>query len=132
MILSNSGIEAGKKVRADAGFIKLNRQLSPDVTTEVESEPQDLNENLNQHKMINYPNPFNSSTTIEFTFPANQKFELSLYNVLGQKINSLEGISNSSGINQIKIDSTNLAGGIYFCSVKGEKINLTTKLIILK
>jgi uncharacterized lipoprotein YddW (UPF0748 family) len=132
MILSNSGIEAGKKVRADAGFIKLNRQLSPDVTTEVESEPQDVNENLNQHKMINYPNPFNSSTTIEFTFPANQKFELSLYNVLGQKINSLEGISNSSGINQIKIDSTNLAGGIYFCSVKGEKINLTTKLIILK
>jgi len=87
---------------------------------------------LNIHRMINYPNPFNSSTTIEFTFPANKRFQLSLYNLLGQKVDFIEGISSSNGINQIKIDSTNLAGGVYFCSVRGENLNLITKLMVLK
>jgi len=132
LILSNYGVEAGKKVRADAAFIKLNRILSPDVTTNVETESPNLNDNLNIHRMINYPNPFNSSTTIEFTFPANKKFQLSLYNLLGQKVDFIEGISSSNGINQIKIDSTNLAGGVYFCSVRGENLNLITKLMVLK
>ncbi|MEJ5306453.1 MAG: family 10 glycosylhydrolase [Ignavibacteria bacterium] len=132
LILSNSGVEAGKKVRADAAYIKLNRQLSPDVTTGVETDSPDLNDNFDKMKIINYPNPFNSSTTIEFTFPANQKYQFALYNLLGQKITSLEGFSNSSGINQIRIDSTNLAGGVYFCSVKGAELTLTTKLIVLK
>ncbi len=132
LILSNYGIEAGKKVRADAAFIKLNRQLSPDITTNVESDSKDINENLIKPGIINYPNPFNSSTTIEFTLPPNEKYYLSLYNLLGQKVNSFEGISNSNGINQIKIDSTDLTGGIYFCSVRGNKINLSSKLIVLK
>ncbi|MGB9665670.1 MAG: family 10 glycosylhydrolase [Ignavibacteria bacterium] len=132
LILSNYEIEAGKKVRADAAFIKLNRQLSPDVTTNVESDSKDINENLIKPGIINYPNPFNSSTTIEFTLPPNEKYYLSLYNLLGQKVNSFEGISNSNGINQIKIDSTDLTGGIYFCSVRGNKINLSSKLIVLK
>jgi hypothetical protein len=132
LILSNYGVEAGKKVRADAAFIKLNRILSPDVTTNVETESPNLNDNLNIHRMINYPNPFNSSTTIEFTFPANKRFQLSLYNLLGQKVDFIEGISSSNGINQIKIDSTNLAGGVYFCSVRGENLNLITKLMVLK
>ncbi|MCR4417532.1 MAG: family 10 glycosylhydrolase [Ignavibacteria bacterium] len=132
LILSNSGVEAGKKVRADAAYIKLNRQLSPDVTTGVDTDSPDLNDNFDKMKIINYPNPFNSSTTIEFTFPANQKYQFALYNLLGQKITSLEGFSNSSGINQIRIDSTNLAGGVYFCSVKGAELALTTKLIVLK
>lgn len=132
LILSNYGVESGKKVRADAAFIKLNRQLSPDVTTSVESGSQDMNNNIIMPEIINYPNPFNSSTTIEFNFPAHKKYQLSLYNLLGQKINSIEGISNSTGINQIKIDSTNLASGIYFCSVIGENLNLKSKLIVLK
>ncbi len=132
MILSNRGVESGKKVRADAGFIKLNRALSPDVATKVEEENFDLNENFFEPEIINYPNPFNSSTTIVFTYPPNKKYNLSLFNLLGQRVLTYEGISNINGKNQIRIDSINLSGGVYFYSLSGENIYVTSKLLVLK
>ena len=37
----------------------------------------------------NYPNPFNPSTTISFSIPQYSKVDLSIYNIKGQKINTL-------------------------------------------
>ena len=42
------------------------------------------------YKLIgNYPNPFNPTTTIDFSIQNNSKIELSIYNIKGQKIKSL-------------------------------------------
>lgn len=132
MILSNRGVEVAKKVRADAAFIKLNRILSPNVQTNVETEPSELNQNLNHYKILNYPNPFNSSTTIEFSISPKRSFNFSLYNLLGQRIYSFDGISNTDGKYQLKIDSTNLSSGVYLCSVKSEDLHLYSKLLVVK
>ncbi len=132
LILSNRGVVPNKKVRADAAFIKLNRILSPNVTTGVETEKKNMNENLFKNGIFNYPNPFNSSTTIEFLISPQTRFNFSLYNSLGQKIYSFDDISNSDGRYQIKIDSTNLSSGIYLCSVTGKDIQLSSKLIVIK
>ena len=37
----------------------------------------------------NYPNPFNNSTTIQFTLAKTQTVDLIIYNALGQKIKTL-------------------------------------------
>jgi len=132
LVLSNRGVESGKKVRADAAFIKLNRILSPDVTTDVEMKDKDLNDLFFKPEIFNYPNPFNSSTTVEFSLPANKKFTFTLFNLLGQKVQTFEGISNFYGRNTLKIDSTNLSSGIYLCSLVSDNIKLTSKLIVLK
>ncbi|MCX8056857.1 MAG: family 10 glycosylhydrolase [Ignavibacteria bacterium] len=132
LILSNRGVESGKKVRADAAFIKLNRILSPNVTTSVEDESKDFNHNIYNPKIFNFPNPFNSSTTVEFLIEPSQSFNFSLYNYLGQKIYSYDGVSNLDGKYQIKIDSTNLSSGIYFCSVTSENVRLSSKLLLIK
>ncbi len=132
LILSNRGVEPGKKVRADASFIKLNRILSADVSTEVDLENSNLNENFKHQKIFIYPNPFNSSTTIEFFIPPQKIYNLSLFNSLGQKIYSENGISNLNGKNMIKIDSTDLNSGVYFCSITSDGIHMTSKMIILK
>lgn len=132
LILTNRGVESNKKVRADAAFIKLNRILSPDVTTSVESEQKDLNENLQNNKILNYPNPFNSSTTIEFSIAPKKEFNLSLYNTLGQKVYSFNGISNSDGRYNMKIDSTNLSSGVYLCTVTSEDVRLSSKILVIK
>lgn len=132
LILTNRGVETNKKVRADAAFIKLNRILSPDVTTSVEFEQKDLNEKLQNKKILNYPNPFNSSTTIEFSIAPKKEFKLSLYNSLGQKVYSLDGISNSDGKYNVKLDSTNLSSGVYLCTVVSEDVRLSSKLLLIK
>ena len=44
---------------------------------------------LNICNLSNYPNPFNPATTIEFSIQSHSQIELSIYNIKGQKINSL-------------------------------------------
>lgn len=129
VILSNSGVAPDKKVRADAMFIKLNRLLSPNVTTSVEDQ-----ENLNSIEpgLINYPNPFNSSTTIEFYLPEFESYNLTLFNLLGQEVFKVSGISQSGGKNKITLDSTTLSSGIYLCSLKSESKFKTIKLALVK
>lgn len=132
VILSNRGVNVGKKVRADASFIKLNRIYSPDVTTEVELNQKNMNDNSPGSKILIYPNPFNSSTTIELLIKPLIKFNFSLYNFIGQKIYSIDGVSNSNGKYLLKIDSTNLSSGIYFGVVSSEETFLSSKLILMK
>lgn len=132
MILSNRGIDSGKKVRADAAFIKLNRIFSPDVTTDVELNHKNMNEIYPGLKILNYPNPFNSSTTIEFSIAPQTYFNFSLYNFIGQKIYSFDGISNSDGKYLLKVDSTNLSSGVYFGVVSSKDIFLSSKMIVMK
>lgn len=129
VILSNSGVAPDKKVRADAMFIKLNRLLSPNVTTSVEDQ-----ENLNSIEpgLIIYPNPFNSSTTIEFYLPEFESYNLTLFNLLGQEVYKVSGISQSGGKNKITLDSTTLSSGIYLCSLKSKSKFRTIKLALVK
>ncbi len=129
VIISNSGVTPDKKVRTDAMFIKLNRLLSPDVTTSVEEQ-----ENLNSIEpgMINYPNPFNSSTTIEFYLPEFESYNLTLFNLLGQEVYKVNGISQSGGKNRITIDSTTLSSGIYLCSLRSENNFKIIKMAVVK
>lgn len=130
-ILSNTGIDINKKVRADAMFIKLNRQLSPEVTTDVKNE-KDLNHNYNEIDLRNFPNPFNSSTTIKFSFPSNKEYNIQLYDLLGQKIKEFRGFSSSNGLNYVNIDSTDLSSGVYLYTLSGEQIFKSSKLIVMK
>ena len=85
----------------------------------------------------NYPNPFNPTTTIKFYIPVAQKIELSVYNILGQKIRSLVSGFQTAGTNSIVWDGKNDLGklvgsGIYFYSTRSGDITKNRKMIFLK
>ncbi len=62
----------------------------------------------------NYPNPFMSSTVIEFALPEKCYVSISIYNVLGEEVASiLEGIKPPD-FYRVELTPVNLAGGIYF------------------
>ena len=73
-----------------------------------------------------YPNPMNSSATIQFDSVI-ENGELNIFNLYGQKIKTIYNISG----NRIKINRDNLSSGIYYVQLsKDGKTFITNKLII--
>ena len=67
-----------------------------------------------------YPNPFNPSTTIEFTLPEASDVTLDIYNSAGQKVRRLVSGRMSVGMHTAVWDGRDsgggaLASGVYFC-----------------
>ncbi len=80
----------------------------------------------------NYPNPFNPSTVIEFALPVKSKVELSVYNILGEKIVTLVNEEKDAGNYHVPFNANNLSSGIYFYKLQANEFIQTKKMILLK
>jgi hypothetical protein len=84
----------------------------------------------------NYPNPFNPTTTISYTVPSG-KVTLDIYNVLGQKINTLVNSRLNAGTYDVVWNGTNAAGksvatGIYLYRLKSDAGVKVKKMLFQK
>ena len=73
---------------------------------------------LSMEMLRNYPNPFNPSTTVEFSLLESGNVRLDMYNLLGQKVSSLWDGWMSKGIHSIRLDGSYLASGTYFAILR--------------
>lgn len=85
----------------------------------------------------NYPNPFNSRTTIMFDIAEAGNAELVIYNILGQKINTLIDQQLQPGTHHYIWDGKNASGstvssGIYFYRLTSSDKTSIKKLLLLK
>ena len=83
----------------------------------------------------NYPNPFNPVTRIDYTIGAHRDvplhIDLSIYNILGQKVVTLVSERQSAGEYQVQWDASEFAAGIYFYKMRTEDGFVQTKKLIL-
>jgi len=80
-----------------------------------------------------YPNPFNSTTTIEFTLPEDGRAILSVYNMLGQQVATLfDGETFAGRIMQAKFDASRFPSGIYFSRLEFGGKALTRKIVLMR
>jgi hypothetical protein len=84
------------------------------------------------HVLRNYPNPFNPSTTIEFSVPVQSNVNITLHNVLGEELDILFTDEISSGIHQIELNASNLASGVYFVAMTADNFRKSIKISLLK
>lgn len=80
----------------------------------------------------NYPNPFNNFTTIEYVIEENTFVRINIYNIFGQKIQTLVNEEKGIGKYKINFNADNLSSGIYFCSMQYDNKIITTKMLLLK
>ena len=86
-----------------------------------------------EFKVFNYPNPFNPSTEIKYTIPADAYVTLKIFNTLGQEVITL--VNNEfkkAGIYSIEFDGKNLASGIYFYKFTAGQYNASKKMLLIK
>ena len=85
----------------------------------------------------NHPNPFNSNTNIEFYLPRSGHTEISIYNILGEKINKIIDEYLTAGLHIIQwsgVDSlgNEVASGIYIYQLKNNQEIHQKKMIFIK
>ncbi len=80
----------------------------------------------------NYPNPFNPTTTIHFALPKSSLVTLRIYNLLGQKIETLINEQKPAGEYKVNWAPANLPSGIYLYRLQAGEFDESRKLMLLK
>jgi hypothetical protein len=81
----------------------------------------------------NFPNPFNPTTTIEFTLAENSNVNLKIFNLLGQEVATLvHGERKSGQLYREVFDASRLTTGMYFYRLQAAKNSLVKKLMLVK
>jgi hypothetical protein len=80
----------------------------------------------------NYPNPFNASTNIKYYIPNKSEISLLIYNLLGQRVETLFEGAQIAGEHVLTWDASHLPSGIYFARLEtGDRIE-NIKMVLLK
>jgi len=80
----------------------------------------------------NYPNPFNPASKIRFSIPKQSFVNISVYNLLGQKIKVLVAESLNAGSYEVDVYAENLSSGTYFYVMTSGSFRETKKMILIK
>jgi hypothetical protein len=80
----------------------------------------------------NYPNPFNPTTTIEFFIPTREKVQISIYNILGQKVATVINEAFDAGAHAVRWNALSFANGVYFYEMQSGPFTSTKKMVLMK
>lgn len=85
----------------------------------------------------NYPNPFNPETVIEYQLPRASEVEISIFNLQGQKVVTLEAGHRTAGSYKIIWNGTDefarpVTSGIYLYKLKVGKFVVVKKMLVMR
>jgi hypothetical protein len=80
----------------------------------------------------NYPNPFNPETKISFDMVDNGFVNLSIYNLLGQKVATLVNGSMDAGRHVVSFEANNLPSGLYLYRMETDGFTAQKKMVLMK
>jgi Secretion system C-terminal sorting domain len=131
--LTNSGILAlavsGTNLFAGtygAGVWKRPLSEFTGVSNQVNNLPQEFT--LSQ----NYPNPWNPTTTINYSIAREGNVKLSVYNAIGSKVATIVNEYKPAGNYSIQFNGSNLASGIYLYRLESGNYSAVKKFILMK
>ena len=113
-------------------FYDQNLQLIRDTGTPVADNRHENVVPVNFKLEQNYPNPFNPTMTIEYELPKNEKVKLEVYNILGQKLETLVDGNQASGIHEINWNASKYASGVYLYRIQTKDFVGTKKMMFVK
>lgn len=85
----------------------------------------------------NYPNPFNPVTQIRYQLPRRERVEVTIFNLLGQKVRTLVDDWEPAGYHTACWDGRDeggkeVAGGVFFCRMEAGRFSDVKKMLLLK
>ena len=91
----------------------------------------------NYFNLNSYPNPFNSTVTIDYTLPETGNISIKIYDIAGRLVSTLVDEQKPEGEystqwNGANSNGNNVSAGIYFYRVETGKFVQTKKMLLMK
>jgi len=121
----------------DGSYFLCGNNLEDIWVVKLAPEITNIGNGNNLHPNIftlfqNYPNPFNATTTISYSLPDRSEISISIYNLLGQRVETLfEGVQNA-GEQTLTWDASHFPSGIYFARLETVERTMNIKMVLLK
>jgi hypothetical protein len=106
----------------DGLFIKINPEMSVPNTPIPER----------MCFLSNYPNPFNSTTILQFAVPRASRVMIRAYDVLGREIDTITDAVYPTGEHSISWRCPDCASGVYWILMSGDGFQQVRKTILLR
>ena len=117
------------------------------VFNQFESNPSDTVEvvvqaitSLSKHDVMpvnyqlyqNFPNPFNPRTIISYELPTTNDIDLTIYNILGEKVATLVSERKEAGYYQVEWDAVRFSSGVYYYILRAGEFTDVKKMVLLR
>lgn len=79
-----------------------------------------------------YPNPFNPTTRLSFSLPAESPIRLCVWNLLGERVAVLRDTRLAAGIYSLTVDGSDWPSGLYIFSLETPSAKRVQKALLLK
>ena len=112
--------------------ISLAGMVLSDFGFNVQLSGQELITPIQFSLLRNYPNPFNNSTTFQFTIPSSGNVKINVYNLLGQVVAIPLNEIRGPGLNTAYFSGNALASGMYIYVIKWEDRTAQSKFLLVK
>ena len=116
----------------DFDFLTLRYSQGSNGFVTKHSDDVAENNNIALFSLQSYPNPFISSTTIQYQLPHDGKVKLAIYDLSGKEIATLVNETKPVGIYKFNFDAVKLSSGTYLCKLQCGDLTKTKELIVLK
>ena len=80
----------------------------------------------------NTPNPFNPTTTINFSIAQAGNVSVDVYNIAGQKVDTIANEFMNVGSHSLTWDASGFSAGVYFYTVRSGDYSKTMKMTLVK
>ncbi len=96
---------------------------------EIKSELTAVKELPESVALKNFPNPFTTSTILEYTLPQKSEVQAALYSLDGKLVSNLIQTTQQGGQHRYQVNTSSLAVGMYICRFKVDGAERTLKWV---
>ncbi len=127
------------KIKGTGQYVYRLKQIDFDGTFSVSPEVEVDMTGPDKFELVqNYPNPFNPTTTIKYALPVESNVTISIYNLLGELVETLVNKVEQPGYFEVEWNASNLSSGMYIYSMQtkevatGNETRSIKKMVLMK
>jgi len=84
------------------------------------------------YSLSNYPNPFNPTTTLQFSIPKDEFVKLTVYDVTGRVVKELVSEYKTTGTYNVEFNASSYSSGTYYYKLEAGEYKNIQKMMLIK